>query len=843
MASAGLAAATPDRLSASRLIVIILAVVCLTVQAWTFTDDASRRDLGLRLDKDLKILEADPRLEVAGLEVGDVVLAVNGKPLLGLLDYSEAYQPLAVGSQVIVKIQRGNQVLEKSVQVGRRPLQPALIVRTLVALCFLVIGTLVGWKRPESNVAHLFFLTAIDLALYFALVPTAQIPLFYLYIIVLALASGLTLQFFLTFPEESPVAKSRWRFVLYVPSLVLMVVAIRAFYQAVQVRQGLFYAPVFWSWMNWAFIYLALCAMVGLVRLLYLNARTHEPVVKRQVQWLIWGLACAIVASICDVILTWTEMHTPESSAVLVLGTIPLPIAFAFAILRYHLLDVDLVINRSVVYAVLTGSLAALYLLIVSVLSNALGLAAGSEGYAVVLFLSALIIGILVDPARSRLQDLIDRTFFRQHVDNQRTLGRWSEELSTSIQFTDLSRLLLDEVPQQLAISRAWLLVLSKETLRLEPMAAGGTAEDRSLEQGSLQSSHRRATLPTDTVQGSEAQRSTMGLAVDSDLATRLFSEKVVALKGYEHAAWHQAGVQVILPLVSGKQLLGIYLLGGKLSGDQYRRQDLDLLRTFANQAAVAMANARLYEEVRAFSQELEKKVEERTRELRDSLSVVYHELRAPITTIQGYSELVLDGSAGPVSNKQVRYMTIVQNNIRRLGDLVTDLAEVSQIEAGRVKIRPEPIDLRIAAEDTVVSLAGIIEEKELKVEIASVLQAVLVQGEYKRAVQIMTNLIGNACRYTPVGGQITISFREVDGMILTTVKDTGIGVRPDELNRIFERFYRGDDPFVREQRGTGLGLSIAKSLIELHGGRIWVKSEVGKGSTFEFTLPAVKLT
>ena len=79
--------------------------------------------------------------------------------------------------------------------------------------------------------------------------------------------------------------------------------------------------------------------------------------------------------------------------------------------------------------------------------------------------------------------------------------------------------------------------------------------------------------------------------------------------------------------------------------------------------------------------------------------------------------------------------------------------------------------------------------------------------------------------------------------MILTTIKDTGIGVRPDELNRIFERFYRGDDPFVREQRGTGLGLSIAKSLVELHGGRIWVKSEVGKGSAFEFTLPAVKLT
>jgi signal transduction histidine kinase len=187
--------------------------------------------------------------------------------------------------------------------------------------------------------------------------------------------------------------------------------------------------------------------------------------------------------------------------------------------------------------------------------------------------------------------------------------------------------------------------------------------------------------------------------------------------------------------------------------------------------------------------------------------------------------------------------MTIVQNNVHRLAALVTDLAEVSQIEAGRLKIRPEPLDLRTAAEDTVASLANLIEEKELRVEIAPVLTAPVVQGDYKRVVQILTNLIGNACRYTPVGGQITVSFQPVDGIMLTTVRDTGIGVRPDELERIFERFYRSDDPLVRDQRGTGLGLSIAKSLVELHGGRIWVESEVGKGSEFGFTLPAVKLT
>src|SRR5690606_7645930 len=142
---------------------------------------------------------------------------------------------------------------------------------------------------------------------------------------------------------------------------------------------------------------------------------------------------------------------------------------------------------------------------------------------------------------------------------------------------------------------------------------------------------------------------------------------------------WRQAGVQVALPLVSGEQVLGVYLLGAKRSGDPYQRQDLDLLRTLANQAATAVANARLYEQVRAYTLELGRKVEARTRELRESLSAVYHELRMPLTAIEGYSDMVLSGRAGPLTDKQERFLTIVRSNVLRLDSLVADLSDVSQ--------------------------------------------------------------------------------------------------------------------------------------------------------------------
>jgi signal transduction histidine kinase len=278
------------------------------------------------------------------------------------------------------------------------------------------------------------------------------------------------------------------------------------------------------------------------------------------------------------------------------------------------------------------------------------------------------------------------------------------------------------------------------------------------------------------------------------------------------------------------------------LSGNAYQRQELDLLRTLANQAAIAITNARMYEEIRAFSQELEAKVQDRTQELRDFVSVVYHELRTPITAIRGYTALLLDKKTGTLSGKQERFLGRIQHSVMRLIDLVDDLSDISMIEDGRLILHMETLDLNAAIEETLNSMTGIVEEKGLQVELALGSQAPAVLGDPQRVGQILNNLISNACRYTPAGGQITIVVRLLDDMAETTIYDTGIGIRKDEIEHIFERFYRGDDPFVQEQAGTGLGLSISKSLVELHGGELWVSSEAGKGSAFGFTLPLVEV-
>jgi signal transduction histidine kinase len=304
--------------------------------------------------------------------------------------------------------------------------------------------------------------------------------------------------------------------------------------------------------------------------------------------------------------------------------------------------------------------------------------------------------------------------------------------------------------------------------------------------------------------------------------------------------------VELVLPLVSGGALVGVLLLGHKLSGDVYPREQLELMRAMANQAAIAIANARLYEEVAGFSRQLETQVEERTKELRAFVAAVYHELSAPITTMRGYCDLLAEGKAGALNAKQARFLTSVRKGSERLVRLVSDLADVSRLDDERLTLYPETVDLAQATQEALGAISAPanpdaqVADKGLQIDSSLARDARWVHADPQRLVQILTNLVSNACRFTPAGGQITVSSQQLDGWAEIAVNDTGIGIHREDQDHIFERFFRSDDPRVRAQPGTGLGLSITKSLVELHGGRIWVESKIDQGSTFRFTLPLV---
>jgi len=218
-------------------------------------------------------------------------------------------------------------------------------------------------------------------------------------------------------------------------------------------------------------------------------------------------------------------------------------------------------------------------------------------------------------------------------------------------------------------------------------------------------------------------------------------------------------------------------------------------------------------------------------------VSTVSHELRTPLTSIKGYTDLLIAGAVGEINEQQKRFLNIIKSNADRLTALINDLLDISRIETGRIQLNMEPLRMEEIVLEVVNSLRRQIEEKGLTLELDIPPGLREVYGDRDRLTQVLTNLVSNAYHYTP-SGSIRISLSQVEDVLRVDVADTGIGISPEDQKRIFDRFFRADHPVVRESRGTGLGLSIVKMFVEMHGGRIWVESEPGKGSTFTFILP-----
>ena len=232
----------------------------------------------------------------------------------------------------------------------------------------------------------------------------------------------------------------------------------------------------------------------------------------------------------------------------------------------------------------------------------------------------------------------------------------------------------------------------------------------------------------------------------------------------------------------------------------------------------------------------------ERLRELDELksafVSTVSHELRTPMTSIKGYVDNILDGLTGALTEKQSYYLSRVKHNVERLTRMINDLLDLSRIEAGRVELHLGAVCTRDLITDVAEGFQRIAQEKGIILRTEFSGELAPVWGDRDKLHQVLTNLIQNAIKFSPKGGEVRVeSHMREGGAVQISVVDTGGGIPPHELDRVFDRFYRGES-VPTEDRGSGLGLPIAKSLVELHGGRIWAESTIGQGSRFFFTVP-----
>ena len=261
--------------------------------------------------------------------------------------------------------------------------------------------------------------------------------------------------------------------------------------------------------------------------------------------------------------------------------------------------------------------------------------------------------------------------------------------------------------------------------------------------------------------------------------------------------------------------------------------KQIELLDTFADQAVIAIENVRLFDEIQDKSRQLAEASQHKSQ----FLANMSHELRTPLNAILGYAELILDNVYGETPDKMREVLDRIQRNGRHLLGLINDVLDLSKIEAGQLTLSLADYSLKEVVQSVYSAVEALAKEKHiaLKVEVPPHLPA--ARGDERKLTQVLLNLVGNAIKFTDTG-EVAIKASAANGSFTVAVRDTGPGIAEAEQAKIFEEFQQANSSITKKKGGTGLGLAIAKRIVELHGGRIWVESSPGQGSTFSFTLP-----
>ena len=544
-------------------------------------------------------------------------------------------------------------------------------------------------------------------------------------------------------------------------------------------------------------------------------------------------------------------------------------------------MNIELIINRSVVYTLVSGFALGIYLLSIQGLTMFFHTAARSR---TVTAISVLIAAVLFAPAKTRIQKVIDRAFDREAYNYRQTLLALSQTLHSILDLEILVDTLLRQVTKAIHTSQG--VVMYRVSGYFESQYNQGSKPNPLLEGGAQ--FVPEATIGVDALPNGFPLTLSVSLLVrleeannpldfsdqplDPDLIQVAPSQSTEAFINFlQSAVW----IPFVTQTKENENLVGLLVLGQKLSEEPYTRADLALLGTLAHQGATAIENAMLYAQLSARTEAMEtarqqlmttyldtyggtipktasgdlvsdfnniaaalKETYDQLKQLdtlkSQFLDNVSHELRTPLTHIKGFVDNLLDGVGGGLSEKQASYLLRVKDNCDRLIRLINDLLDLSQIESGRISLQLEPMPLRPILEEAVAGIQPIADMKDIEVNLDCASDVVAFVDADKMG-QIITNLLDNAIKYTKSGGYVGIGVTTLsDQTLQICVEDMGIGISQTELDLIFDRFHRVEGS---KSGGIGLGLPIVKNLVELHGGKVWAESQLGKGSRFYLTL------
>ncbi len=559
-------------------------------------------------------------------------------------------------------------------------------------------------------------------------------------------------------------------------------------------------------------LYMISLLLLAIFHFIYIYRQAILEERKAQIKWvflgLIFGLGPFIFVYQIPAILKVQPLLSEEYSTVFFLF---IPLGFALSIFRFRFLDVELVINRSLVYSLLTIFIASIYLFFVRVFQDffarkfVISQASISLG-------SAVLAAIAFHPARKKIQEFVDRAFFQQSYDYGKAVLRFNEAAPKFLRQEELVEFFVAHVKSIIPVDRLSVSVSAVRPSGIHQVMSEGLS--------SLQP------LPFAFDRAS-------GMILAKKGATT--TEERIDFSQTEGLREHGVEIAFCLPFKS-EALTGLVAVGKKKSGARFSGDDIELLETLVGELALNIERFRLKEEV-VYEKASREKLDELNRLKTEFISSVSHELRTPLSSIQGLAELLQEGKVKD-SNKRDDLLSVLASESGRLSRLLHNILDFGKIEQQTKTYDFQPTEIRPLIEQAMDVFRLQLDEAGFQVRLDLPAESVVLNIDRDAIKQVLINLIDNAIKYSSEKKKIDIRLVDSGHGIEIQVQDRGIGMSAEEVNKIFEKFYRAPAAARCDAKGVGLGLKIAKHIMAAHRGDIRVESRPGRGSTFKLVFP-----
>lgn len=816
---------------------LLIAFLFLLVGIWGTVRLSELPEIKATLEKSdghLRISQLTPGSEAerSGLKSGDLLMQVDENPVQSNSDLNFYIEQKRIGERVSLALQREEERFDLRVPLERKYSWLFLLVNFLAGLFVWVMGVFVFLKNPKGQVIRIYLFSSLSLSLA-VLVPRAGFPFgleeisFILpsfQIIAYTLLPALFFHFSVIFPrEEVSTQRKPLIYSAYLPSLALIVLMEVFYWRSVSINSlSLFhsYETLFLFFR----VYLVVYVLLGLFVLYQTYKRLEFLEEKRKIRWIFWGIAVGtfpfiFLHTLPDVLLGGPLIPEVIKSLFVLL----IPVSFAFSILKYQAMDIDVVINRSLVYSLLTGFILGIYLLMVGLLGEIVHRLTGYEG-SLFPILATLAAALLFTPAKNRIRVLVDKTFYRVRYDYRKEIQNFNSEVNNAYTQDELLGLLLGRIDLLLAVKRVLILLKEDEskTYALAKSIGFSAAQIEEIERE--KDSFSPDLLKTKQIRGSKGSTTFEEFPV---------LPEIEILKKFE--------IRLSFPLIEKEEALGLVLIGERKSEGRYSAEDVELVSSMVQEVARALQNIKMRE--RIVAEQLEKRKLEELNKLKTKfISNVSHDLRTPLTGIRFSVDNMLQGICGEISEESRKHLLMIQESTLHVSRTIDNLLTLSMSESGKITLNKENLSLTQVVDDACSMVRVLAEKKGINL-VKEELEDVSVYADKHSLLEILLNLLDNAIKYTDSGGKISVSAKRIEGekLVEVSVTDNGVGIPPENLEKIFERFHKVAPGERVREKGAGIGLDIVRNLVHLHEGEIKVESPVpgkDKGTKFSFTLP-----